>query len=81
MAFSAPKSTLSNCSDWASESSETALCNDPLLETASSGQCSSGSEIALYEGAANGHKFSLGAMTLRNSLKVGIAALRTRRIF
>lgn len=56
------------------------VCDDPLLEAASSGQCSSGSEIALHEpdegvlGAANASKFFLGAMTLRNSLKVGIAA-------
>jgi hypothetical protein len=56
------------------------VCDDPLLEAMSSGQCSSGSEIALYEsdegelGAANGYKFCRGAMTLRNSLKVGIAA-------
>jgi hypothetical protein len=56
------------------------VCGDPLLEAASSCQFSSGSEIALYEsdegelGAANGNKLSRGAMTLRNSLKVGIAA-------
>ncbi len=55
------------------------VCDDPLLEAASSGQCLSASEIALDEsdegelGAANGYKFSRGAITLRNSLKVGIA--------
>jgi hypothetical protein len=78
MTFSASKSTLSN-STWVSESSEIEVCDDPLLEAASSGQSSSGSEIALYEPdegelGADGCKFSLGAMTLRNSLKVGIAA-------
>jgi hypothetical protein len=50
------------------------VCEDPLLEAASSGQCSSSSESALSEadegelGAMNGDKFSFGAMTLRNSL-------------
>jgi hypothetical protein len=50
------------------------VSDDSLLETASSSQCSSGSESALCEpdegesGIANGYKFSFGVMTLRNSL-------------
>lgn len=62
------------------------VCGDLLLEAESSGQCSSGSEVALYDsdegevGTASVDNFSLGAITLRNFSNVGIDAEKTRRI-